>query len=221
MGKKKPAGHFCRICGRRRANEKFGGRGHALHICKDCQRELKREARQKRKAGETDTIMLESEEDLMDMDEGDLEWMLDQPLTTLSTKGTGKKGIPYNELDANIVRLVQALNRYPGVMTVGSCGGHETITNPSQWQAGTWYVKFTLPSGKFGWYLLEHLAWVVNEDYRGSGRNVVLLPTSAPPYLNTVGQCLHFVIEGYDDENPDELAEFLDATKKYLTKKRR
>jgi len=106
-------------------------------------------------------------------------------------------------------------------MTVGSCGGHETITNPSQWQAGTWYVKFTLPSGKFGWYLLEHLAWVVNEDYRGSGRNVILLPTSAPPYLNTVGQCLHFVIEGYGGENPDEVAEFLDATRKYLTKKRR
>jgi hypothetical protein len=221
MGKKKPAGHYCRICGRRRANEKFGRRGHALHICKDCQRELKCEARQKRKAGETDAVVLELEEDLMDMNEDDLEWMLDQPLTTPSAKSTGKKGIPYDELDANIVRLVQALNRYPGVMTVGSCGGHETIINPSQWQAGTWYVKFTLPSGKFGWYLLEHLAWVVNEDYRGSGRNVMLLPTSAPPYLNTVGQCLYFVIEGYGGENPDELAEFLDATRKYLTKKRR
>ena len=137
MGKKKPAGHYCRICGCRRANEKFGGRGHALHICKDCQRDLKREARQKRKARETDVVVLEPEEDLMGMDEDDLELMLDQPLTTPSAKGTGKKGIPYHELDANIVRLVQALNRYPGVMTVGSCGGHETITNPSQWQAGT------------------------------------------------------------------------------------
>src|SRR5690606_40472144 len=104
MGKKKPAGHYCRICGRRRANEKFGGRDHALHICKDCQRELKREARQKRKAGETDAVMLETEEDLMDMDEDDLEWMPDQPLTTPSAKNTGKKGIPYDELDANIVR---------------------------------------------------------------------------------------------------------------------
>lgn len=37
MGKRKPVGHYCRICGRSRANEKFGGRGHALHICKDCQ----------------------------------------------------------------------------------------------------------------------------------------------------------------------------------------
>jgi hypothetical protein len=31
-------GHYCRICGRIRANEKFSGRGHRAHICKDCQR---------------------------------------------------------------------------------------------------------------------------------------------------------------------------------------
>jgi hypothetical protein len=37
MGKpKKPHGHYCRICGQYRANEKFSGRGHAAHICKDC-----------------------------------------------------------------------------------------------------------------------------------------------------------------------------------------
>jgi hypothetical protein len=30
-------GHFCRICGRTRANEKFSGRGHRDHVCKDCQ----------------------------------------------------------------------------------------------------------------------------------------------------------------------------------------
>jgi hypothetical protein len=30
-------GHFCRICGRVRANEKFSGRGHRDHVCKDCQ----------------------------------------------------------------------------------------------------------------------------------------------------------------------------------------
>ena len=29
-------GHYCRICGHYRANEKFSGRGHTTHICKDC-----------------------------------------------------------------------------------------------------------------------------------------------------------------------------------------
>jgi hypothetical protein len=31
-------GHYCRICARQRPNEKFTGRGHRKHICKDCQR---------------------------------------------------------------------------------------------------------------------------------------------------------------------------------------
>jgi len=31
-------GHFCRICGRTRANEQFSGRGHRDHVCRDCQR---------------------------------------------------------------------------------------------------------------------------------------------------------------------------------------
>lgn len=35
---KKPHGHYCRICGQHKANEKFSGRGHAAHICKACAR---------------------------------------------------------------------------------------------------------------------------------------------------------------------------------------
>jgi hypothetical protein len=27
-------GHYCRLCGRVRANERFGGRGHRDHVCK-------------------------------------------------------------------------------------------------------------------------------------------------------------------------------------------
>lgn len=34
--KKKQQGHYCRICGERKANEKFSGKGHAQHICKTC-----------------------------------------------------------------------------------------------------------------------------------------------------------------------------------------
>ena len=29
-------GHYCRICGEHKANEKFSGKGHAAHICKSC-----------------------------------------------------------------------------------------------------------------------------------------------------------------------------------------
>ena len=31
-----PQGHYCKICGQYKANEKFSGRGHATHICKSC-----------------------------------------------------------------------------------------------------------------------------------------------------------------------------------------
>lgn len=29
-------GHYCRICGRIRATERFSGKGHRIHICKEC-----------------------------------------------------------------------------------------------------------------------------------------------------------------------------------------
>jgi hypothetical protein len=29
-------GHYCRICGRTRPNEKFSGGGHVIHVCKEC-----------------------------------------------------------------------------------------------------------------------------------------------------------------------------------------
>lgn len=35
--------HSCRICGRMRPNEKFSGKGHRSHICKDCQKMPKEE----------------------------------------------------------------------------------------------------------------------------------------------------------------------------------
>ena len=34
--KRKQPGHFCWVCGRQRPNEKFSGRGHARHVCREC-----------------------------------------------------------------------------------------------------------------------------------------------------------------------------------------
>ncbi|MDR2465923.1 MAG: hypothetical protein LBD35_00905 [Prevotellaceae bacterium] len=36
MKKKKHQGHYCKVCGTYRANEKFSGKGHANHICRTC-----------------------------------------------------------------------------------------------------------------------------------------------------------------------------------------
>mgnify|MGYP003623471857 CR=1 FL=1 len=35
-GGHKPQGHYCKVCGEHKANEKFSGKGHAAHICKAC-----------------------------------------------------------------------------------------------------------------------------------------------------------------------------------------
>ena len=48
--KKKRQGHYCRMCGRYRANEKFSGKGHRQHVCKDCHREQQTEKRALKKA---------------------------------------------------------------------------------------------------------------------------------------------------------------------------
>ena len=36
-------GHYCRICGRIKPNEKFSGKGHRTHICKKCAQRPKEE----------------------------------------------------------------------------------------------------------------------------------------------------------------------------------
>lgn len=36
-------GYWCRICGRTRPNEKFTGKGHKNHICKECSHKPKEE----------------------------------------------------------------------------------------------------------------------------------------------------------------------------------
>jgi hypothetical protein len=38
-------GHYCKICGRERPNEKFSGKGHKIHVCKLCQTKPKAERR--------------------------------------------------------------------------------------------------------------------------------------------------------------------------------
>ena len=32
----KKHGHYCKVCGEYKANEKFSGKGYAAHICKSC-----------------------------------------------------------------------------------------------------------------------------------------------------------------------------------------
>ena len=54
--KKKQPGHYCWRCGRRRANERFSGKGHAKHICKDCVIEQRADLKRKRQIAEAQRV---------------------------------------------------------------------------------------------------------------------------------------------------------------------
>lgn len=56
------------------------------------------------------------------------------------------------------------------------------------------WVKFALTKSEMGWRTLEFLAWAVSDIAR-AGEALLLIPTSPPPYLNTPGAVLTFVIE--------------------------
>jgi hypothetical protein len=120
----------------------------------------------------------------------------------------GARQLDPEPLDANVRGLVDALNDFRGIRTIGSCGGHEK-PGPAQWPTGSWYVKFDVARTDDGWFALEFLAWLVNNDYRRAGHNVILYPTAAPPYLNTPGQCLHWALEGHEGEDAQRLADWI------------
>src|SRR5262245_52014757 len=56
------------------------------------------------------------------------------------------------------------------------------------------WIKFETRKSELGWRTIEFVAWAIDDLRRGEYR-VRLFPTSAPPYLNTPGRCLAFVIE--------------------------
>jgi hypothetical protein len=75
------------------------------------------------------------------------------------------------------------------------------------------WVKFGLQQSPLGWRTLEFLAWVCTDLIR-AGERLKFFPTSPPPYLNTPGECLSFVIECYpvdgdQDERFRKVAEFM------------
>ncbi|WP_339821896.1 hypothetical protein MKZ15_10780 [Paenibacillus sp. FSL R7-0216] len=121
------------------------------------------------------------------------------------------KKAPQDELDENIKNLVNVLNSFEAIQTIGSCGGH-TNPQPGQWEEGTWYVKFDIEQSLEGWQTIEFLAWAINHEY-DEDLTVFFMPKSSPPWLNAPTETLGWVIEGYNEQDPNQLADFLDKVK--------
>lgn len=119
--------------------------------------------------------------------------------------------VPYEELDENIVNLVRAINSFPGIFTVGSCGGHP---NPEPYQNGEGsfdiiFMVETLEQAptRDGWLSLEFLVYIVNNVFYRTGVKVFIGPYSAPPHYNEPGNTITFRFGG--EEDPNEIAELL------------
>jgi len=78
-----------------------------------------------------------------------------------------------------------------------------------------WRLIVDAEPGEEGWRSIEFLAWAVTDMKRG-GFPVTLEAASPPPYLNTPGQMLYFVLQGAGDRasggeeaGPSRIAELL------------
>ena len=120
--------------------------------------------------------------------------------------------VPYGEIDPPIVNLVRALNQFPGVHTIGSCGGHRDAER-DQAPEGQWYILFEVDKTSEGWMSLEFLGWAIGRDMRRAGSAVTLRVDSAPPWLNYPGEMIRFLLDlsepGRPDDAPDEVADWL------------
>ena len=64
-------------------------------------------------------------------------------------------------IDANVASLVDAMNRFAGLRTFSSCGGHPPPLSISQAPEGHFWVCFDIDPDARGWLSLQKLAWVV------------------------------------------------------------
>jgi hypothetical protein len=110
---------------------------------------------------------------------------------------------PVQEIEA-------AIKAFEGVAWSSSGYPLKTDDGPP---ADVGWVKFGLVKSELGWRTLEFLAWAC-ADMQRAGERLEFFPTAPPPYLNTPGDCLSFVLECHPHNGDQErrfrkVAEFI------------
>jgi hypothetical protein len=123
---------------------------------------------------------------------------------------------PYAEIDAPVRGLVRVLNRFPGISTYTSCGGHEEVSHDDQAPASCWYVDFLLARTDEGWISLEFFGWIA---YEVAPDGVALEVLSKPPFVNLPGKMVFFRWSGGPAASADAFADTLSAARRqyYVT----
>jgi len=112
-----------------------------------------------------------------------------------------------------IKQIESAIEKFAGVNWTSSGYPVEGETESATLDVG--WVKFTIERSELGWNTLEFLAWICN-DLTNGGERVEFVPIAAPPYLNTPGDSLCFVLEVHPQVSKSEqffaqTARFIDA----------
>jgi hypothetical protein len=99
------------------------------------------------------------------------------------------------EADRKILKLLRAFNEFPCVQA--SC----VSTAGPRSKAGrigekSWNLSLSIERNETGWFVLEFLAWLINNDFEKAGMDIQFLPDSQPPYLNFPGRTLLFEVSG-------------------------
>lgn len=111
--------------------------------------------------------------------------------------GLDRKNKKYAAKDADrkILKLIRAFNEFPGVQ--GSCisGAGPRSRGIDKGEKG-WTLSLNIEQNETGWFVLEFLGWLINNDFQKAGMNIQFLPNSQPPYLNFPGNTLVFEVSG-------------------------
>ena len=93
-----------------------------------------------------------------------------------------------------IVKLVRALNEFEGLNATVNTGSirSRAVTSKNR----EWSICVEIAQSEDGWFLLEFLAWLINNDFQQAGMDVRFIPYSHPPYLHIPGRNLMFIVEG-------------------------
>lgn len=124
---------------------------------------------------------------------------------------------PYNEIDLPVRKVCRVLNRFPGIHTYTSCGGHPGPhgNNLCRADEGHWYVDWHAARTDAGLVSLEFMAWIA-QDIAPDGVDLCVLAKA--PYLNFPGRMIYYRWAGFDPADPRSTA---DAFAELLTEHRR
>ncbi len=112
----------------------------------------------------------------------------------MSTEENAKQNSAQSDQGMKIVKLVRALNEFEGLIATvntGSIRSRAATTKNREWS-----ICVEIAQSEHGWFLLEFLAWLINNDFQQAGMEVRFVPYSRPPYLHIPGRNLIFVVEG-------------------------